>query len=47
MSRLSKIENSATLKEITTPATVAGYGRLYPKNDDNLYFLDVHIGVKF
>ena len=42
VARMKEASNIAALylDEITTPGTVAGYGAIYPKSDDKLYFKD-------
>ena len=37
---VAKFEVGVTLKEITTPAALADYGKIYTKSDNNLYFQD-------
>lgn len=34
------IEEDLILKEITTPDSIPGYGKIYPKSDNKLYFQD-------
>ena len=34
--------NTLALKEQSSPSAVSGYGQIYPKTDNNLYYLKKH-----